>query len=163
METLTPLGIHPPVVHPAPNFSPLLAPTLSSVYSPQTDFSPLCFLWQRDSTSSHHCELDLRMYSLPLFYSLHSLSISSSILPATPTPQFLSRTFLFPHIHRCSSGLILFFLDHCPSLHGFVASSLSLMWPQKCLSSSGMAPIPHLLRALPRHPRALGQIPGIAW
>lgn len=134
-------------------------PTLTTSHTELSSF-PLVPLLQGDTTSPCHCGLGLWVFSSCLVPILppHSLPGPSPIPPApsagpSPPSPYL-QVQLRPHS----------LLDHCPSLlPSFLASSRPPTWPRKCLSSPGTAPAPPLLRAVPRHLRAPGQIPGTAW
>lgn len=106
-----------------PNFSASSPPTLSSVIFPQPPFHPLISLLQGAATSPCYCGLDVRILSSP---PPSLLSVSSPVPPpAPPPPGSALHPPPCPRLCKCSSGLTLPLLNHCPSLlPSLLASSL---------------------------------------
>lgn len=146
-----------------PNVSASSPPTLSSVIFPQPACHPLVALLQGAATSPRYRGLDVRVVSSPASSLLPPQAVSLQSCPTSPPGSALHPPPC-PRVCKCSSGLTLPLLDHCPSLlPSLLASSLPLRWPQKCLCSLRTVPNSPLLMTLPRHPRALEQSLGTAW
>ena len=123
-----------------PNFSASSPPALSSVIFPQTAFHPLISPLPGAATPPCYCALDVRVVSSP---PSSLLTVSSPVPPPPPPPppaHHPRRSALppppCPRVCKCSSGLTLPLLDHCPSL---LPSLLASAQPQRLFLH------PHLL------------------
>lgn len=161
-------AVHQCSTRPAGRFPSLSAsspPTLSSVIFPQPAGHPLVALLQGAATSPPYRGLDVRVVSSPASSLLPPQAVSLQSCPPSPHPPGSAlHPPPCPRVCKCSSGLTLPLLDHCPSLlPSLLASSLPPRWPQKCLCSLRTVPDSPLLTTLPRHARALEQSLGTAW
>lgn len=153
-----PFGSCPPVLHPTAWTFPQL-PTLITSHTELSSFS-LVPLLQGDTTSPSLWAGPVGALFMPSPYSPLSLPGPSLISPAPQLCHGLSPPSPYLQVQLRPHSL----LDHCPSLlPSFLASSLPPTCPPQSLSSPGTALAPPLLRAVPRHLRAWGQIPGTAW